>query len=496
VAASILFVGPLAVLSFSLLSYEGVTPSVYLALTISTIVEILSEPAFNVIVAHNRLDVKAMVEGVGVFAKAVLVLIGVVWFNLGAEVFAIGQLGFSVVHLFGYYAFVATAKLPGLRAPEANTYLSMGSLMPLSLEGLKDETTQWVDAESKGVAFALSAQNIFKWILTEGDKAVLLLAKQKGGGLRDETESMDAVYGVVFNLGSLLARLVFEPVETQSRVQFDKLASFRISHDLDPSNAEKRGTYEDKWRQVLSSFSFRLRVLTVISGIIMSLGPWYSWLLLHLLYKNKYSETDAPLVLSWYCVYVFFMSLNGMIEALRDAVATRAQLESRSVLGLTGFMVVTFIISSSLAYRLVPVYGSLGIVWSNCLNLILRIAFSTHFIVYRGVCPPGIDRVNLYMGALKSAVPSRIVIASLLLSAIISGSTQPEIPRDAQISAHLKHVSIGAVCGVGIITAVLHQDRDLRDELASATRVLPLPRVIKRLLTRLLATAARNKRED
>ena len=32
-------------------------------------------------------------------------------------------------------------------------------------------------------------------------------------------EAVDAVYGLVFNLGSLACRILFEPIETQSRMQ-------------------------------------------------------------------------------------------------------------------------------------------------------------------------------------------------------------------------------------------------------------------------------------
>jgi hypothetical protein len=84
-------------------------------------------------------------------------------------------------------------------------------------------------------AWALTRTSVLKWILTEGDKFVLLSAKtgaSGGGSGGGETSAglsvlaravgldsvadvgaMDAVYGVVFNLGSLLGRLLLEPVE-------------------------------------------------------------------------------------------------------------------------------------------------------------------------------------------------------------------------------------------------------------------------------------------
>jgi len=48
--------------------------------------------------------------------------------------------------------------------------------------------------------------------------------------------------------------------------------------------------------------------------VIATFGPNFSFLLLHLLYTEVYSQTSAPAVLGWYCIYVLFMALNGKIH--------------------------------------------------------------------------------------------------------------------------------------------------------------------------------------
>mmetsp|Transcript_19272 Transcript_19272/g.31397 ORF Transcript_19272/g.31397 Transcript_19272/m.31397 type:complete len:373 (-) Transcript_19272:3213-4331(-) len=266
VAAAVFAVGPVALFGISQFQYQGVSNSVYFALMASALVELLAEPAFNVIIAHELLQVKACVEGIGIIVKALILLFGILYLNMGPIIYALAQLGFSLTHLVGYYGYVAYAQLPALKKPDG-TPLSLGSLMPsvdIQRNGVlmcpksknrkkedeeEEKQTALIDNESKGVALALSAQNVVKWVLTEGDKIILMSAKAKtqlssstaasGGNGGSANEDMDAVYGVVFNLGSLLGRLVFEPVETHSRVQFDKLSSARLSLQQEEEGEEE-----------------------------------------------------------------------------------------------------------------------------------------------------------------------------------------------------------------------------------------------------------------
>eukprot|EP00472_Partenskyella_glossopodia_P012488 CAMPEP_0197536086 /NCGR_PEP_ID=MMETSP1318-20131121/52850_1 /TAXON_ID=552666 /ORGANISM="Partenskyella glossopodia, Strain RCC365" /LENGTH=194 /DNA_ID=CAMNT_0043093873 /DNA_START=461 /DNA_END=1045 /DNA_ORIENTATION=+ len=169
-----------------------------------------------------------------------------------------------------------------------------------------------------------------------------------------------------------------------------------------------------------------------------------------------------------------------MIEALRDSVSDVKQLSSKSPTGLTGFMVVTFTFCSILAYVLVPKYGALGIVYSNSMNLILRILFSLHFIAFRGVYPPIIDRFETAKSAFRNSVPKRTVLMSLFGSGVIAYYASPTDPSAASLATHVIHVIIGALCGVCIVIASLVSDEELREETFEAfghSRVFKLLRV-------------------
>jgi oligosaccharide translocation protein RFT1 len=52
--------------------------------------------------------------------------------------------------------------------------------------------------------------------------------------------------------------------------------------------------------------------MNLLIGIyFVAFGPNYSFILLHLLYGSTYSYSAATTVLSWYCLYVLFMGVNG-----------------------------------------------------------------------------------------------------------------------------------------------------------------------------------------
>jgi len=48
--------------------------------------------------------------------------------------------------------------------------------------------------------------------------------------------------------------------------------------------------------------------------VFVAFGANYTNLVIYLLLGNKWGETAAPSVLSWYCFYVLMMGINGITE--------------------------------------------------------------------------------------------------------------------------------------------------------------------------------------
>ena len=65
-----------------------------------------------------------------------------------------------------------------------------------------------------------------------------------------------------------------------------------------------------------------LKLMTLVGAIMAVFGQGYSSLALHLYGGENLSNTEAPLLLRAYAVYVFTMGLNGITEAFVAAVGT------------------------------------------------------------------------------------------------------------------------------------------------------------------------------
>ena len=59
-----------------------------------------------------------------------------------------------------------------------------------------------------------------------------------------------------------------------------------------------------------------------LAGLMaVAFGPPYTYMLLRLVYGQRWSETEAPRALAVYCLYILLMAVNGILEAFVHAVA-------------------------------------------------------------------------------------------------------------------------------------------------------------------------------
>jgi hypothetical protein len=155
-----------------------------------------------------------------------------------------------------------------------------------------------------------------------------------------------------------------------------------------------------RWCELIPALRVRFRLLGLLGLLFVAFGPSYSWLLLHLLYGEAWSSTEAPDALAAYCVYVLLMAINGaytgkpaskqvcgtasvscghllgwwqirlsvlqqnhvaplrccftgLAEAFRDSVASGKQLSSIAPTGLTGFMLFSFVLCCAFSFHAV-----------------------------------------------------------------------------------------------------------------------------------------------
>jgi oligosaccharide translocation protein RFT1 len=162
--------------------------------------------------------------------------------------------------------------------------------------------------------------------------------------------------------------MLFQPIEESSRNMFARVCALSSSSNK-PS---KVGVREAKG--MLSNI---LRLYGIIALVACVLGPTLAPLLLRLVAGDRWADGEASDVLATYCYYIPLLAANGITEAFVAAVATNSELYTQSLL-----MGVFFAGFAGAAYVFLHVLrlGAQGLVYSNCVNMGLRIIFNAWFI--------------------------------------------------------------------------------------------------------------------
>lgn len=197
-------------------------------------------------------------------------------------------------------------------------------------------------------------QLCFKHLLTEGDKLIINTFC---------TVEEQGIYSLLSNYGSLITRLLFAPIEESLRLFLAVLLSKKDSKNLQLS------------MKVLVNLT---KFYLYLSLLVMIFGPNNSSYLLQFLIGSKWSTNSVLHAIRVYCVYIPFLSFNGIFEAFLASVATGDQILRHSY-----FMMMcsfAFLINSWIFIEYLDLSVN-GLIISNIINMSLRIIYSFSFIV-------------------------------------------------------------------------------------------------------------------
>lgn len=368
---------PLVILFFLFYSYFPPTPLpnhfqlTTLLYCISAWIELGAERSYLATLKEweTLTSKRVRIEGLAVVGKAIGTLITVRYGGEGFSLlaFGVGQIVYSSTLWVGFYFAV------GSKRPRQNW-----GLVKVEIDGEKEHVPKaaYFDAEMKELSWALTKQSFVKQLLTEGDKIVvgrISKVEDQGGyavalnyGKRAYILARKYIHYSDRDLpliGSLIARILFQPLEESSRLFFSRSLSSPTPASLLAS------------AKLLSSI---LLLHTHLSLIFILLAPAYtSPLLFHLLGPRwAYPLSSAPLILRAYCVYLPFLAINGVTEAFFQSVADPIWLQRGS--RWMGVCSVGFLLA--VAGGVKAGQGETGLVYANCVNMAMRIAFSGYFI--------------------------------------------------------------------------------------------------------------------
>jgi oligosaccharide translocation protein RFT1 len=193
----------------------------------------------------------------------------------------------------------------------------------------------------------MTGQSVVKHFLTEGDKFLVsrlspledqggyaiasnygtfnfpLITTSSRRGMPPSRKSRRKLTFAWRSSGSLVARIVFQPIEETSRFYFSKSLSSSSPKQIGEggdSNESARKASLDNASKILSSL---LLLFTHLLLLLMAFGPPYLSIATALLLPPRFQNTSAPSILRSYVLYIPMMAFNGVLEAFFASTSTR-----------------------------------------------------------------------------------------------------------------------------------------------------------------------------
>ena len=332
----------------------------------STVLELLSEPAFAVVQVQMRYGTRALAESSATLTRCVLTCITAIWASrtgraLGVLPFAVGQLGYAAVILAVYLASASS--------------IQQELKISLDLKPFPSNPDHYIwsrfPRQLLNIAVTLYFQTGLKYLLTQGDSFLIATLT---------TLPTQGTYALASNYGSLVARMLFQPIEESSRGVFGRLLSssaFPDSRFAENGNKIQKPRSSAGLTLALTYLRRILHLYGLLSILCIALGPSFSPLVLRYLAGPRWSSSAASTVLARYCYYIPFLAINGILEAFVASVATGEQLRRQST-----WMLAFSVGFASTGYLVLRVWdlGASGLVYTNIVNMSMRILWSWEFV--------------------------------------------------------------------------------------------------------------------
>ncbi|TIB64377.1 hypothetical protein E3P78_01164 [Wallemia ichthyophaga] len=310
------------------IGYNGVESDFNTALnlySLSSLLEALIEPLKFHSIRRANLNKKSFIDCLAFAIKSIATLALLTRHSTQHPLtcYAIAQLSYSFIQFAGYITELFSFYPQRLHT---EPFLSRSSLLSLR---------------------ALSTQALIKLALTQGDKFIIS---------SHLSPSDQGAFALADNYGSILARIVFLPIEETSRVYF--------------SNNKAPQSLATVLGVVLHAYSLLLFILPAFL-------PNYVQSILQILLP-RYANSNASSILPHYSLYIPLMAFNGILESFLHSTASSAQIDKHSkFLTLISFLLMPSIYLA-LSYT-PPSTHSLIIVYSNIANLGLRAAYAYRY---------------------------------------------------------------------------------------------------------------------
>lgn len=383
--------------------------------------ELLAEPLWVLAQAHMFVRLKVVSESLAMIAKCSITMVLVVFAReWGLYIFAAAHCvytGFLVLCYAAYFVRFLGSKEAYVKSFPLQ---SVRELLPSKTTG--EPLIDWTVAR---LTWSFFKQSFLKQILTEGERYVMTFLNVLSFG--DQ-----GVYDIVNNLGSMVARFVFLPIEESFYIFFAKVLE---------RGRDVRSQKQDEMAIAAEVLECLLKLVLVIGLIFTVFGYGYSYLALDIYGGSLLSSGTGPSLLRCYSGYVLLLAVNGVTECFVFAAMSQKQVDKYNLvmLGLS----VSFLL---LSYVLTWWAGGVGFILANCLNMGLRILHSVVFIHHYFK--------SSQWKPLRGLLPSPLLILALLVSAVVTALSEFAFCCSRGWLFRLIHVAVGGVCLCFVLVTV------------------------------------------
>ncbi|KAL1781217.1 RFT1-like [Sigmodon hispidus] len=389
---------------------------------LSAVVELLGEPFWVLAQAHMFVKIKVLAESMSVILRSVLTAFLVLWVpHWGLYIFSLAQLFYTAIMVLCYVIYLI--KL--LRSPESTKRLTLPISKITQLLPSVTRSRAFVNWEEAKLTWSFFKQSFLKQILTEGERYVMTFLNVLNFG--DQ-----GVYDIVNNLGSLVARLIFQPIEESFYIFFAKVLE-----------REKDATHQKQEDVLVAAAALEsLLKLALLTGLTITVfGFAYSQLALDIYGGAMLSSGSGPVLMRSYCLYVLLLAINGVTECFTFAAMSKEEVDryNFTMLALSSSFLV-------LSYLLTSWCGSVGFILANCFNMGIRITQSLFFIHRYFQRSPHRPLAGLRL--------SPVLLGVFALSGGITSVSEAFLCCEQSWPARLAHIVVGTIClGVTLGTA-------------------------------------------
>ncbi|GMM36390.1 glycolipid translocation protein [Saccharomycopsis crataegensis] len=347
------------IVSTLLLGSKNLQISVIVVTTgVSIMLNLLTEPFYNLVNYNSQFHLRTKYESTGLIVNCFFNFLTIatakklctsnprVFDELAILIFALGKLFYSITVYLLYYQNYQKNEIPMVR------------LTPQKIIN-KDDNSYYFDKYILNYWKTIFLQMIFKNFLTEGDKFIFNYffdLNQQG------------IYSIINNYGSLITRLVFNPIEESLKLILSKM--FTATDDKNKKNSTQSSM---KIIRLILKFYIYLTFVLVLFGYFNApfLGELFFTKIIKVSWWNANASTVKSLI-TFYVIYLPFLAINGIFEAFCQSISTDESIKKYSY-----FLSVCSLVFFGNCYLFIEVLQLqlAGLVISNIVNMGLRIFY-------------------------------------------------------------------------------------------------------------------------